>query len=258
MENNKYMNKKSRKTQGQKKLNQLFNDIKRNKTFLDVYEKVKDTFEAHLKDRMEILSEGDDDRAPDHDIHHGTYSSLRQLSYESKRFDISIKYLSKKYSINLDMLSYLIAEYVLEQDPSLSSLYKLKLDRPDMCRVLRRHYSSRSRGTINGYQKEYDCKAFPVELDIHAYATKRDVLDFINKRWEEVQDHLSLDRSKSIRIRKRSIPIEMTDYIWENRNLSRKEINNKVKTKFPGYNFGYEGIAKIISLEKKRRTGKLP
>jgi hypothetical protein len=99
-------------------------------------------------------------------------------------------------------------------------------------------------------------RAYPVSLGIHKYATKRDVLDYIEKRWNLIQSYVEIYRDKEKRFRKRKYDLEITDFIWENRETPARELADKVNEKFENVNFIYSDISKIISLEKIRRKEK--
>lgn len=100
-----------------------------------------------------------------------------------------------------------------------------------------------------GYKKIY-----PVSIHINCYASKRDVLDFINKRWPDIEFMLGeykRNRPK-IRIRKNA---KRDDFIWKNRKLPLKEIVSKLSDKL-GVILDEGNIGKILSLERKRRGEK--
>ena len=98
---------------------------------------------------------------------------------------------------------------------------------------------------------------FPVAIALHKFSTKRDLLDYIEKEWSTIEKILSRYREKPYRGRNKKIDWEMVDFIWENRNLSSKEIKEKLNNKFPHNGLIYNDILKIISLEKKRRNKNL-
>jgi len=100
---------------------------------------------------------------------------------------------------------------------------------------------------------------YPITISIHKFASKRDVLDYIEKEWEGIKELLSFYKEKPYKPRKRKLDWKIIDYIWENRNLSGKKIQKIIIEKFPNVSkaelMDYE-IRKIISLEKKRRNKK--
>lgn len=95
--------------------------------------------------------------------------------------------------------------------------------------------------------------AYPVAVGIHPKASKRDVLDYIEKRWKWIDSALRSAKQKPLRIRKRKYSLAMTDFIWENRNLPAKMIKERLDKKYPKNGFVYYEISKIIQLENIRR-----
>jgi hypothetical protein len=109
---------------------------------------------------------------------------------------------------------------------------------------------------LDAYEQTH-IRAFPVSIDLHRFATKRDVLDFIEKRWGFIEEALAKNGSERKRFRQRKLNRKLTDFIWERRDLSREEIASEVKKEFPNSGLMYYEISKIISDEKRRRLGKL-
>ena len=103
-----------------------------------------------------------------------------------------------------------------------------------------------------------DIEHYPVSVRISPYASKRDILDYIERFFPYIL-HTQKDYiDKNIKIgkfktRKTNIQ-ERNDFIYKNRNLPRKEIMSLVGDKFgPNAVIDYGYIGKIISLEKKKR-----
>lgn len=103
-----------------------------------------------------------------------------------------------------------------------------------------------------------DIEHYPVSVRISPYASKRDILDYVERFFPYIL-HTQKDYiNKNIKIgkfktRKTNIQ-ERNDFIYKNRNLSRKEIMRLVGDKFgPNAVIDYGYIGKIISMEKKRR-----
>ncbi len=95
--------------------------------------------------------------------------------------------------------------------------------------------------------------AYPVAIRIHPKAAKRDVLDYIEKRWKWIEALLRLKDEKALKTRKRKYSKEMLDFIWGNRFVPGKEMKKKLDDKFLHNGIEYYEIYKIISLEKARR-----
>ena len=103
-----------------------------------------------------------------------------------------------------------------------------------------------------------DIEHYPVSVRISPYASKRDILNYIERFYPYIL-HLQKDyKDTKIKIgkfktRKSNIQ-ERNDFIYKNRNLSRKEIMHLVGDKFgPNAVIDYGYIGKIISMEKKKR-----
>ena len=244
----------NKNTQGQKKFTQIFNDVRRHKYYFELLGQIKKKFEESFWDTSEAFSEGDDDRAPEDNLVRLVTKTIDNLDKKTRRkISQIVKLIAKKYGIDYDMFCYVIAEDIFIKNPNFSTSYKLD-ETPDMCQIRDRYLT---RNITDEDIKTRNMECFPVCININKIASKRDVLDFINQKWEDIDSYLSFFRKSSLRIRGRKIGYEIIDFIWKNRNLPRKEINKLIRQKF-GRSFGYEGVAKIISLEKRRRLGKLP
>ncbi len=98
---------------------------------------------------------------------------------------------------------------------------------------------------------------YPVALQISPYASKRDILDYIQKIYKtEIKPMQEKFRKPKINIgkyrtKKQSIQ-QRNNFIYENRNLPKKEIMHLLSAKYDNYP-DYGEIGKIISLETKRR-----
>jgi hypothetical protein len=104
---------------------------------------------------------------------------------------------------------------------------------------------------------DLDNTIYPIVIRISPYASKRDILNFIEKRYaEEIGPLREKYKKKEIKIGKyrRKSPIiqKRNDLIYKNRHKSTKEIKEELKSKL-GDITGYAEIRKIISLENKRR-----
>lgn len=95
-----------------------------------------------------------------------------------------------------------------------------------------------------------DDEIYPIHLKIHRFASKRDLLDFVEHNWKRIGRHLI---QKRVRVRK--TPREIVDFIWYHKDKGTKEIKKLMNERFefrkdkPAY---FE-INKILSQEKKRR-----
>lgn len=98
--------------------------------------------------------------------------------------------------------------------------------------------------------------AYPIAVDIHKRATKRDVLDFIEKRWSRIDERLRHSEGKGLKLKissKRKISREITDFLWTNKHLTSKKIKELLDKKFPENRLVYYEIINIIKEERRRR-----
>jgi hypothetical protein len=96
--------------------------------------------------------------------------------------------------------------------------------------------------------------SFPISLGISPNASQRDVIDFIKKNWNFIEDRLNLYREKRLLLRSRP-KRERNIFIMKNKDLPREELSNLIEKQF-GELLGTEDIAAIISGEMKRKTKK--
>ena len=99
--------------------------------------------------------------------------------------------------------------------------------------------------------------AYPIHMGISIYATKRDVLDFVNKRWEHIRYMLDCFTNDKPGVIRKKIKSERDDLIWENMGLPAKEIAEIVNTKFPEENLTYADVNSILYYLKQRKFSSL-
>jgi hypothetical protein len=246
-----------KQTQGNKKLNQMIGDLKRNDYFVGSLKKIeKYLAEQKFSDvRKEDKIEGKiTDRLMDLD------KELKDLaSYFKKnrsKTENLIQTLIEKYAIDPDLIIDLSVGRLTRNDhENIGEIY-------DMCRVTD-YWDVMAAPEFGDPPMQLDIQAqrgievYPIHLEIHRLATKRDVLDFIEKRWGLIESFIDAYREKKPRIRQRKLPREISDFIWENRNLGQKKISELLNEKFPKNDLIYNEVYKIISLERKRRQGKI-
>lgn len=113
--------------------------------------------------------------------------------------------------------------------------------------------------TENPFSKhiiDFDNKVYPVAIRISPYATKRDILDFINVAYPLIklfQEQHKDTKMKIGKYKKRDPKnIRRNEFIYKNRSLRLKDIAIKLQRKF-NIDLDEGSIGKIISLETKRR-----
>lgn len=99
---------------------------------------------------------------------------------------------------------------------------------------------------INNISKKYS-----IALYINPNISKRQLLDFISKNWDEIKKHRNNKRFNFNKIRKKKNQ-KINDFIYEKRDLPRNEIMSLANKKFK-YITDPGNIRKIIALEKKKR-----
>ena len=108
------------------------------------------------------------------------------------------------------------------------------------------------------YNENMD-KLYPIAIRIRPEATKRDILDFINKmykydiHWSQLK--YQKPKQKMGKSKKENTKVqERNDFIFANKDLPRKEIMKLITEKFGWQNnLDVAYIGKIISLETKKR-----
>ncbi|MCC7436776.1 hypothetical protein IT402_02805 [Candidatus Nomurabacteria bacterium] len=103
-------------------------------------------------------------------------------------------------------------------------------------------------------RKELD--RFPVHLMISPDASKRDVLDFINKNWQLVQAYMEDYKRKTPAIREKQNK-ERDSRIWELQHLGAKMVASKINQEFPNTNFSYADVNKVLHRMRKKRKSDL-
>lgn len=137
---------------------------------------------------------------------------------------------------------------------------KMKLDftdpLSDMCKITS-HQAEQSRHRFlsdignDSYEKEY-----PVILALNAYASKKDVLDFIEKNFSKgIAPKLNEYKKLEIKIGKikKRRKLSRDNFIFSNRHLKYAEIDILQKERFGGGQVGYDYIGKIIRKIKKEK-----
>lgn len=105
-----------------------------------------------------------------------------------------------------------------------------------------------------------DVEHHPVSIRISPYASKRDILDFVERIYPFIASIQDSYKDPNIKIGKFNTrdPVikEREDFIYQNKHLPRKEVMKMVTDKFgKGYEVDYAYIGKIISNTEKRRKG---
>lgn len=103
-----------------------------------------------------------------------------------------------------------------------------------------------------------DIASYPITIHINPYASERDLVDFIKKKYlSEIKPTQEIFRKENIKIgkvrAKNQLIQQRNDFIYQNRHLARKNLINLVNSKFPHNSIDQGGVGKIISREKGKR-----
>lgn len=236
-------------TQGHQKMLQLIEDLVRNKHFaksfkkyLKLREKASSKFTPQLWEKIS-----------------SKYAELAILARKSLKkyqrdYDKTTQKMAEGYGLDHNLLNY-----VLTKDSEQFKNNNPFKDSVDMCFLedgndvfLIRPYEEIP--LVFDPLRKHQWDVYPISLRIHKFASKRDVLDYIEKNWERIYECLGTYTDyKKIRIRKRKRDRKIIDFIWTHRNHTGKEIKKLLDKNFPNNGIIYYEIPKIINLEKKRR-----
>ncbi len=180
---------------------------------------------------------------------------IKKIPNEKKRFRKLTK-LAVKHSLEWDMttLSDLLAgnhphldeqigheldvcEIYDEVDEYLNENFPMDFDVPPSRKPAKRH----------------QLMLYPIHIGINPKATKRDVLDFISKRWEHLRYMLD-DYESNPKIIRKKRKQKRDEFIWKNRNKPSEELAELVCKKFPDEILTYADINSIKSYLRKRKS----
>jgi hypothetical protein len=246
----------SKQTQGNKKMIQYIEDLERSRQFQRALRRVKKSLKKQDDDKEDRFSKIFNLLIEKYiELNKITKKVIKRTDSGYSRADDT---LSELYRLDADLFSAISASYILEGSPA-KNFWKEDVD---MCSLSDRYDDLTYVGapelpSFLDRGKLKHAMAYPVSIDIHAFATQRDILDFIEKRWSRIDEMLATYRDdKAIRFRKRKHDREMLDFIWKNRGLSSKIIKKELDKKFPNNKLVYYEITKLINIEKRRRQGR--
>ncbi|HEX9804943.1 MAG TPA: hypothetical protein VGA67_04630 [Candidatus Dojkabacteria bacterium] len=216
------------KTQGQKKIKNRLNELFSNESFKKEFDEI-----SQIKDLKERNNMGRK-LAGKYSIEYTIRTPLAKL--------LGHPAFNKDVTKNLDVCKT-INQFSDNQD------FISYLDYLDQLDSIKRQEGAKE-WLLNNRKK-----LFPVHLAISPYASKRDVLDFINKNWNSMKAQLNQYDEKIPQYRAKKYT-ERDDFIWENRKLPAEEISRLVEEKFPEQNLTYSDINSILYNLRKRRLSK--
>jgi len=261
-------------TKGQKKMKQLLEDARRNVNFAKELKRINDSKPAYSRKEIESL----------YILYRSFLNNLylfRKKYIEKSPTHKLKKKLCNEYGIDPKLIEHLLSIYKEDQylhkiKKFISNKYKidsksideslpenLKNDRldswdfseetiSDMCIVEPSNTNEEPVGVhdfhlniLDGIKRD----VYPINLKIHRFASKNDILDFIEKKWREnIGPHLYEKR-----ITQRQLQREVVDFIWKHKDKKAKAIVPLLEKKYPKKKLAYFQINKILSEERKRR-----
>lgn len=258
---------KDDRTQGQKKLSQYLEDLRRNEIFIAKLKLLKKALKnkpKYIDDHIEELEELADEQAQNYEIYKQSKQKYNQVLYT----DINELYkeISEEYQIDYGLISLLLSKFSVKT----GSIKLSELN--DFC-IIKDNYKQLM--YINNYEEEpiigtYDdvreAHVYPTSIHIHRFSSQRDILNFVEKRWRSIEDVLKKYRgNKPVRFRQRKYSQEFRDHIWEDQGQNQtskkrepKEADlDKIRKELDEHNLSHFDIPKLKSLEKKRRSRKI-
>lgn len=256
-----------KKTQGEVKMERYVNDLIRNKDFLRKIKKLRknniypkgmyDTWTKEEQENHDYVSK------ELNEILAG-YETLRKRCkklMDGGSWKIR-KTLSEVYGLDTYQIGY--AECLLNPDYKDSIDFMKSNAQLDMCKISDFHddeLSPFNKGEEIIYlnrQRQLFLNAYPIAVCIHPKASKRDVIDFIEKRWKWIEyNFLRMYADKKLKYGKRKHRQEILDFLWKNRSLPSQKLKERFDKEFPKNGLAYFEITKIVQLEKNRRLGNL-
>lgn len=250
-----------KETQGHRKMLRYLQDLIRNKDFQRNLKRYRHLSKKDMPEGM--YQNWTPEQQQKHDYINkeigeiiDNYEILRKRCkklLKDNRFKIA-EDIADTYGLDYELLGVL--ETLKENDKKKAWLLEHFEFETDMCRFLNiadetLHPFNKGEDIIHlRPYRQLNLLSYPAAVLIHKKASKRDTLDFIEKRWPWIKQWLD---DKTLKYKPRKISQEILDFIWEKRSLPAKKIKEKLDESFPHNGLVYFEISKIISLEKRRR-----
>jgi len=254
-------------TQGQTKILRLVDDLIRNKLFIRSLKRVIRVQNKWAKqfERGNYYAWTPEEKA-EHDYFNDEAGKIideyEKLKKRANKLIHSKDYKNKeKIASRYGLDSYLINLAIARYKKDNHSVSRYLMEGGDMCRIhadFDEQMSVFNKGDDWIRMKpinQLEIIVYPLSIAIHRNASKRDVLDFIEKNWWFINKSSVESDEKTYRARKRKHSPEVLDFIWQNHSLPAIKIKQKLDEKFPKNGFVYYEISKIIQLEKTKRLG---
>lgn len=192
----------------------------------------------------------------ENDVFNQEFQKIKSIKNPDSRANKIVKF-AEKYFLDYEPGSFMFNLFHFEKFTTKKSLKDYDLD---LCKVydLVDEYLNPDFPADFKYppssspSRSAQIRAFPIHIGINPFATKRDVMDFISKRWDYIRYMLDyhVEKPKIIKIKKKS---ERDSLIWNHRKEPASEIAKEVNKKFPDENMTYSDIHKILYYLRKRK-----
>jgi hypothetical protein len=255
-------------TQGHEKMLRYIDDLVRNKNFRKDIKKLRQSWKkrddmfgggAYYSWKPEQRKKHDEMNDSLHSIIQG-YELLRKRCKKLLRDKVfkQEEKIAFNYALDLDLIW--LAVTLMDETKEYHEIAIAHPDPVDMCFLTDLHEDELSpfnKGEEIIYlnlRRHLRIAAYPVAICLNQRASKRDVLDYVEKRWDWIEGMRSNYREKVLKNRKRKHNQKMIDYIWNNKAITPKKLKEKLDKEFPKNGLVYYEISKIITTETQRRN----
>lgn len=254
-----------KKTKGELKMERYIDDLIRNKEFLSKIKRLRrnnknpdgmyDTWTNEEKANHEYINKELTEIID-------AYNKLRKRTNKLMIDDYwkTRQGISQKYNLDSEQINYIECLFNSKRKDILS--FMKFLAEFEMCKVSDLHQDELSplnKGEEIIYlnkRRQLLLNAYPVGILINPRASKNDVLDFIENRWNWIEmSYLRTYAEKKLKYGKRKHNQKILDFIWSNRFLPSKKLKEKLDEQFPKNGLVYYEINKILQGEKNKRLG---
>jgi len=169
--------------------------------------------------------------------------------------------ISENYLLNSEQIDYISS--LFRDEPDNYREFAKEMAQLDMCLVKDWHddefvSEANKVDKVASFTGKYEMllNSYPVAIHIHPMASKRDVIDYIEKNWKFIEyNFLRNYTEKKLKFGKRKHKQEILDFIWQFRSLTAKQIKKKLDEAYPDNELVYFEITKLLQIEEERRLG---
>ncbi len=253
-------------TQGYKKMVRYLEDLSRNTDFRYLITRLNNLSKSYRPTLSKAYAEMTEDEKFEHDRRNDEFGEIFD-GYEQLRKRANKLLLDKPFKLKLeiaelyglDLVLIDCAAALMRGDKDIVEKLSIMFGQPDLCRILPLWDDNLNPANpgeeiihLSPHRKVL-YTAYPVGIAIHPRASKRDVLDFIEKRWDSIKAAGLYVDVGPIRIKDRSYSPEIADFIWNKQSMPPKLLEKSLAEKFPDSNLVYYEINQILRKERERR-----